>query len=823
MVLWCLMLVATLGCGGCESDPNAQQNAQQDKNDDPKNDAQADKIKLKECEISPPRALVGPEPQENLESNKKTKSIQRKPLVLKPGHWTATAQDMKANYDAFVGQLTTTLTDKNKQPSRLLPTQFTFRSTRPIVLAKGRPKRILSHVFVPQETHGTAIQSKVLIHNTGKTVDQPSTLDLKKMPSYQYHLVVLAKEVSRYGFLNATNTVLAPWESETEGSIEPHYRVVLVDAAKTLPLPRNMLTWTSIAHVFWDEVDPTRISPDAQQALLDWLHWGGRLIINGPDSLDTLRGSFLDPYLPVDKIGTKSFAAEDLATWSQYWAERTQGKNLETLQPIQPWSGVQLKPRPQARELAGGSQLFFEQNVGQGAVVVSAVQLSERDLINWHGFDGFLNGALLHRPARKFSAGYYEGLSTNWADHDNLRLDAHFTTGLRMFARDMTTQANVVTVKQTPANNANPAWQMGEPIATQVDRVGGIGAWNPFGPGAKAARESLKAAAAVELPGPSFVLLCLAVYLAVLVPFNWMVFKSLGHVEWAWITAPLIAILGTWAVVRLAQLDIGFVRSQTEIAILELQGSHPRGLLSRYTALYSSLSTTYDIHYENPETFAIPFPAREKDQFKIGDNTWDVVLQNQSETQLSGIAISSVSTRMVQSEEMLSCQGPLQLGTSSRGHKQIENKTEFDLHDVIVVRRTFSKNGTPRLEGSWIGDLRAGHSAVLGLTPLIIAPDQLPYAEQRSHAAESSRRKQLDVEAMLQLAFQFPAASDPFNAQREEYRAVAIVDEMLPGIEVFPKSSQIHGTTIVLAHLEYGAPVPAKPDVNSRFDVLKQK
>ena len=822
MVLWSILLGVTLSCGGCEE--SAQPNAQE-------KNKKVEKKELDNWEIGPPRALVGAEPQEIVDPKTKEKTILSKPLVLKPGHLTATVQDMKANYDDFVGQLSMDLIDKRSRPARLLPTEFNLRLTRPVALAKGRPKRILSEFFVPQQTSGVKLQTNLLNRSTGSQAINPSILSLKKMPAYQYHLVVLAKEISRYGFLKVTDAVEAPWEEDFDESPAPHYRVLLVDSAKSLALPDNMLTWTSIAYVVWDEVDPTRISTDAQQALIDWLHWGGRLIVSGPDSLDALRGSFLDPYLPVQKDSAKKFTAEDLTSWSEYWSQRSGGKTLKTLEPIQPWSGIRLKPKKGARELAGGSGLFYEANVGRGTVVVSAIQLSERDFINWSGYDGFLNGALLRRPPRKFSEGTYGGLSMNWADYGQQRLDAHLTTGLRLFARDAATQANTTNANTAKANTGqvdqglprSAVWLSEDSVSIQVDRPGGLGAWNPFGPGANVARESLTAAAAVRIPGPGFVLASLAIYLIVLVPLNWMVFKSIGRLEWAWIAAPVIALLGTWGVVRLAQLDIGFVRSQTEIALLELQGSYPRGLLSRYTALYSSLSTTYDIDYGNPGAFAVPFPAKIEDQFKLGDNTWDAVLSRQGKTKLSGIAVSSASTRMVQSEEMFPCDGPLQLGESSRGHKQIENKTQYNLHDVIVVHRTFSKGGTPRLEGSWIGDLRAGRSAVLGLTPLSISREQLPYAEDRKLAARAAYREQLDISGLLRLTFQFPSSSDPQNASQEEYRAIGILDEVLPGTKVSPKSSQIQGTTVVLAHLHYGDPLPARPDINSRTDIIQKK
>ena len=40
--------------------------------------------------------------------------------------------------------------------------------------------------------------------------------------------------------------------------------------------------------------------PSNNRRLVDWLHWGGQIIISGPKSLDLLRGkTFLGPYLPA--------------------------------------------------------------------------------------------------------------------------------------------------------------------------------------------------------------------------------------------------------------------------------------------------------------------------------------------------------------------------------------------------------------------------------------------------------------------------------------------------------------------------------------------
>jgi hypothetical protein len=357
-------------------------------------------------------------------------------------------------------------------------------------------------------------------------------------------------------------------------------------------------------------------------------------------------------------------------------------------------------------------------------------------------------------------------------------------------------------------------------LRTEIDRPGGLAAWNAFGPVSSASRSLLVEAAGVQMPGAGFILGCLALYLVVLVPLNWMVFHTLGRVEWAWIAAPAIAVLGTLAVVRLAQLDIGFVRSQSEIALLELQGALPRGLLSRYTAFYSSLSTTYDVTFDQANTVATPFPVGEEVQRKIGDRQFDVSFEQHTDTVLRGLAVSSNSTRMLHSEQMVELEGPLKLGMSSRNYPQVENHSGLNLRNVVVVHRYFEDDqDRPQYKASWIGELRHDVSAVLGLTPYDLASDRLPFADERAQAARESRTQRMNVDELLKLAFQFPRENDPRYARREEYRLVGQIDEVLPGAEAAPAASQIQGVTVVLAHLSYGDQPLARPDVNSRGDV----
>ena len=75
----------------------------------------------------------------------------------------------------------------------------------------------------------------------------------------------------------------------------------------------------------------------------------------------------------------------------------------------------------------------------------------------------------------------------------------------------------------------------------------GVAAWNDNGAASEAARHALTEAAGIQIPRGEFVLQVLGVYLLVLVPLNWLFFWLLGRVEWAWVAAPIIAVLGAGA------------------------------------------------------------------------------------------------------------------------------------------------------------------------------------------------------------------------------------------------------------------------------------
>jgi hypothetical protein len=764
---------------------------------------------------------------------------------VKPGHWATASQQITANFKDFVGDSRLSIVDSQSRPYPVAGTPFYMRSSRPILLTKARAKSTQTTFFAPQANFGPQTNQSARIaldleeRGLGAGPPQAQT-PLVPMPSYQYHFVVLAKSPSRYGYIKTIDSVKSPFNGEsdednTEDAI--HYLVVELGADQASMLPDNALTWTSVAYVLWDQVDPGEPFPsDQKKALVDWLHWGGQLIISGPDSLDLLKGSFLDEYLPATSGGTRKFTDGDLAPLSNGWMISTPAMKGAPLRTTAPWSGVKLNLRsdPDASFIPNTGELFAEARVGRGRIVVSAIQLSERDFMNWRsGFEGFFNACLLRRPARRYAPGHFGGATLNWAaaDKKDRRLDAALNTNLRFFSRDLgvSTSYRHVSVTGDPMQPSQPGpppaagprgrqyvpMTMNQPTFNEYrapETVGGVGAWNDYSETAKAARESLRRAAGVEVPDARFVVICLAAYLTALVPLNWIVFRSIGRIEWAWIAAPLIAVVGTWVIVQRARLDIGFVRSQTEIGVLEQQPNHSRAHLSRYTAVYTSLSTTYDFEFPNTTTLISPFPADTNAadfQLLSGEGLSPVNFQRYDTVQLNGLPISSNSTGMVHSEQMLGLDGPIKL-VAAKGKaeslKTLENQSKMYLHSACVVERVGAE-----LKGRWIGELLPGQSVPLTTAPL--ASDKRPFGEERAAEAKSARGECLDLEQMFQLALTTK------NIEDGETRLVARHDEVVAGESISPAASQIRGGTLVVAHLRY-APLPEpEKDSNTRQEI----
>ncbi len=220
-------------------------------------------------------------------------------------------------------------------------------------------------------------------------------------------------------------------------------------------------------------------------------------------------------------------------------------------------------------------------------------------------------------------------------------------------------------------------------------------------------------------------------------------------------------------------------------------------------------------------TLAAPFAADETFSMLRGQGLQDVDFRRYDDVRLAGMPISSNSTGMVHSEQMMTFDGPIRLGRSAaRGGEQIENLTKLTLDSVCIVRRPLPEDRVPsgaKLYGKWIGTMSAGQSMPISLLPIETEDKTVPFAAERRTEQQVRGGDRLNLEPMFRLAL------EPQHLEPGEMRLVARVDEILPGEDITPAASQVKGATLVVAHLTYATLPAPRPDKNTRQDIKAEE
>ncbi len=816
--LWLLLAALTLapfsGCGGCSKSDSDDEQAEKDKADKKKEDDATKKKEKPKLDFEIEHAIVEPFDPD------------RPVLSAKPGHLLPINQQMKANNFDFVGEMTgevsmTTGTGPDKQ-QLLVP--VLLNSSRPIALPKGQVRFPELPLLVPRAGPESQCTLFAELRSRGGAPVKSDGTQLNTMPPYQFYFFVLARNRYPYRSLDRLDAIRGPSSS----GLAAYYLYKTPAVEKQVSLPAHPLAWTSIAYVLWDEVDPALLSPEQQQAMLDWLHWGGQLIVSGPGTLSTLRGSFLARYLPAAEGPVRELSAETLAPLSDYWTPK-KGKAHQPLRPVRAWSGIELVKAPEGEFVPHTGDLVVERQVGRGRIVATAFKLSLSALQRWPGFDSFVNGCLMRHLAREFveprdDKTLNASLRPQWHGQSQRIWDARLTTRLNYLSRDLGTDGSIAEDRVDRATLSAPSSGYGgTPIVddslfdeSQRFYGSGVAGWSDSSAVSTAARDSLAAAAGIDIPKARFVAWMLGAYLVVLVPVNWCLFKALRRVEWAWVAVPIIALAGAVVVTKAANLNIGFARSQTEIGVLELQPGYRRGHLTRYTALYTSLSTNYDVKFSDPhalveplalDTQGRPGAAREQATYTLRHDP--------AEVSLAGFGVSSNATSMLHSEQMYDVGGAVSLADSD-GAAVLHNRTQFTFGQAGVIRVT----AEGEVQAAWLGRLEPGE-----------AGRPLNFRSLDSVASDP----QPTIQAMFPQWHDEPvtdASIPPLRLTRlagmtvgrkglapGDVRLLASLNEPLPGMDVDPVASQAtRAAVLVVANLKYAPPPEPQADYNSRQD-----
>lgn len=915
------------GCNGCRDDGAEDQLTQEEK------DKKEKEKKKPDFETRSPVLLPGWYEREK--TKRKSDDDEPAPDVVaamneltnpairynraKLGHWFEAHMPAIANNYNADGQLTSFSATPSGQPLSVPSTDYFLTTTRPASLAKGEWKNLETSVFLPRRDMKTQIANVIYAMDRGTggipyiNIGQPTTL----LKPFQYHIVLLSDRPDTYNFFKLTDSVQLRNQRLGNGDlVPPFYYIVPSNVGDPIPLPRQSLNWTTIAYLIWDDFDPDNLSSDHQAALVDWLHYGGQLILSGPDCLDKLQNSFLGEYLPAQFDGSRNITNADLVELNKNWSVRSQ-RNAAEKREFQisdkvPLLGVKFNPHQSANYVDGTGELAIERIVGRGRIVISSISLSSPALRKWPSFPSFVNNVLLRRPARQFGKSFAGDVSFGWEDDGTTIFDPLVGSTLRFIARDLsptgtpTTPAYSITEE---SDNQPAAFSMQFPDSVDLNELrinrtknvpvrsktndrffggymdspqSGVAGWNDDSGISLAARETLKEAAGITPPSSKFVLKMLAAYLAVLVPLNWLVFRLIGRVEWAWIAAPIIAIVGAVMVVKMAALDIGFVRSNTQIGLLEVHANYPRAHATEYSALYTSLSTRYNVDLDNPSAQSLPFAKDNESKFlKPNEGLSQVRMKRTVASRLEGFQIRSNSTGMLHTEYMLDLEGNIYPSLSESDKPTlINNGSVLNLQHAGVVRRT--PDG--EYEIAWIGELAAASASPnlkfepttaddyaerwhgnplfvstsrvadalwdrhIGSEKLTTSLDQLatipdlepnwnainsmlmPYANTNTNmqtnvlSGEITRDQfrfafgSITANANIKVGRLFDTVADNLQLAPGESRLIAVTDQRLGQTNFDPKATQTDQQTLVVVHLQRPPLRPAKRDFNTMTD-----
>jgi hypothetical protein len=758
---------------------------------------------------------------------------------VKPGHWITTLQDVRANNFDFVGEFETTVVDHRGLPVDLERTAHQLATARPVALPKSQTKYLEATLFIPyrpdliaQRVHDItnpadrAMIDQRLRSRIGGGDVQRQTAIFNYMPDYQYHFVVLARQPSDWTFLARLTPFKAP---QLDESVQldtmipvPPYQLVLpqkkLNQRTPIPLSGNPLTWTTVAGLLWDGFDPDELSREQQQALITWLHWGGQLVVSGPDSLDTLRGKFLEPYLaatagetrkidqaalePLNDRAWSDLAARKSKDWieaivSTFTSAVSPAKKPPGLSLFVPGEGIELKLHADAKFSDDSGDLLAERRVGRGRVIVSAMKISPPRLRAVPGKTPDESQVALYEG---FFARQLMGWASSQLNHaEKNLLNPEAVSAVRLFSRDADRQReqDQETAEETADLSTGtvvvqpgPFFSRPEPRAIRSTLRPGVAAWSDTCAASTAARDVLRKAAGIKVPEREFVLWVLGLYLAALVPANWAIFRAIGRVEWAWIAAPILSIACTIVVVKLAQLDIGFARSRTEIAVVEMQPGFSLAHVTRYTALYASFSTGYEARFADPGGLILPFAKAADFRPETFESRTLVQFRNDGESvALSGFAVTSNSTGMLHSEQMADMQGTIHLAPDSptSGTLRIINDSPLALGQALII----AKNSGGKLEIGRIGAISARGTANCVLRP------------QGNSDAAGAVDGPVDSQD-LQMKPLIDVATSATDLRPGDIRLVAQTTDAIPGLEITPTPSQDRYATLIVAHLKHG-------------------
>jgi hypothetical protein len=750
------------------------------------------------------------------------------PLV-KPYHWNTVTLDARANHEDYEGSL-------QFFPILLpgMPQEVVF--VREARLVKEQRTSLRMQVMLPRIPKELNVE---LLRPGAIRFDELWQVPFRVLPPSQMLVVVLSKDpATQYASWNRLPCVV-PSSSDREDpmalDLQRYYRMVLPEDPDKPFLSPHPLTWASISHIIWDSLPPDSLSVSHQQALLDWLHWGGQLVLIGGagPTFSIFRESFLGPYLPAEPTGENKLLGEaELKPLAASYRPTLQpgnpgepaspalrrqaayfqpfGSRYGKPVPIEPprnrpvfVAGLRARPGAATIPLGEGSPhlLAVESRVGRGRITMLTINPNEPTLATWPGLDTLVRRVVFRRPeeaagtlamddatgTRRPVRPSLDGPDLSWYRITSRDAGAE-AEHVRLIAQQAAKAASASPSAPNPQAIPTPSFGSPAPLGVEAEEAAlnhaGVAEWRDTTSLPRLSRDLLEKASGISVPSSQFVLKVILAYVLAVVPLNLLICRLiLRRREWSWIVVPLLALAFAIGVERVAAYDMGYDSACDEIDLLELHGGFPRAHLSRFASLYTTGRAKYAIAYPNdPTALALPF---NNERSIGGEDVTTAAWQSYPVPTLQSFAVQPRSLAMYRAEQMIGLSGAIKLEAGSR--RTLVNGTDLELRDAVLIDFT----GTGDRRESYLGTIAPGQTVDLDAAPGgklpamgegFDGPDPAPFLDQLRRIWEGRAENS------------------------GELRLVAWIPQAVEGQVFDPILDRHRGITAVLVHLRYGNP-----------------
>ncbi|MFO0889316.1 MAG: hypothetical protein U0790_09275 [Isosphaeraceae bacterium] len=764
--------------------------------------------------------------------------------MVKPHQWSTVILEVRSNLGDYEGVLQSLPVKLEGMPQEMI-------YAREARLVKEQRSRLAVQMLIPRVPREKELPVELLQPGAIR-FDEVWQVPIRLLPPHQMLVVVLSKESSSQYVGWSRLPALVPGGTDREDpmslDLQRYYRLVLPEEPDKPFLSPHPLTWAPISHILWDGLPPDTLLVAHQQAMLDWLHWGGQIVIMGGagPTFSIFRDSFLGPYLPGEPTGeSKSVGDAELRPLAETYPPPARLHSVgEQEQPVAPprfdvealggrpyrppvpirtlpsrpliVAGVKPLPGSSTIPLGEGSPhlLAVERRVGRGRVTMLTINPNDPSLTAWPGLDTLIRRVVLRRPEEAPPRAMELDPSGN-PQPPGPALEAPDLTWYRITSRD----AKGLTVASRPrpqpergpptpaggryqpktAPSATPAAGGGTFTSEAEDAVSrrvGVAEWRDTSALPRLSRELLEKASGITVPGKPFVLKVILAYMIAVVPLNWLLCRGLfRRREWAWLIVPLLALGFAVGVERVAAYDMGYDSACDEIDLLEVQAGYPRAHLTRFASLYTTGRARYSISFpDDPTALALPF---DNERSIGGEEVTTAVWQSYPVAALRSMAVQPRSLSMFRAEQIVGLSGTIRL-EDGEGRRTIRNDSDLELRDAVLVDYPAPGRRNERA----LGTIPPGGSVDLGEEPA--SPAALPAPG-------------FDGPAPGPFLEELRKNREERPENEGELRLVAWVPRPVVGQTFEPALDRHRGMTAVLVHLRYGN--PPSPD-GPRYNLL---